>query len=338
MLCDKWIFIVLFPVFYGNSVEGGVQFRSNMTGEISKYLRTDDSRIVKGMKIIVYKGRNIEEASTVDFPVTSVELIYKEINHTKPLVIYVHGFREHPSNESVRTVVGAYLEHGKENILLLDWSRLAAGDYIATIQRVRKIGEVLAKAFDELVDLGLDLETFHLVGHSLGAQIGGFFGKSSKYSIPRITGLDPANPGFYFTGSKHIDANSARFVDILHTDGGFYGALEDTGTVDFYANGGSRPQPGCPFLGVPLTPSDLCNHWRSWRYYAESIKYEYAFLATQCASFYQYRSGDCDWNRKVYSGYSVPRDTRGSYYFTTNSRSPYGNTLGYINWNILNTV
>lgn len=69
-----------------------------------------------------------------------------------------------------------------------------------------------------------------------------------------ITGLDPASPGFYQCNGDHLDPSDAGFVLVVHTDGGVYGALEPTGTVDFYPNGGSRPQPGCPLFGFPLTP------------------------------------------------------------------------------------
>ncbi|XP_063991300.1 lipase member H-B-like [Diachasmimorpha longicaudata] len=338
MLSDKWRVVFILAVVIRDSLGEGLGLINNVTGEIFKYTRGGDVRMAERMRIIVYKGKKIESASVAVIPITSIAAIYQQIDHSMPLVIYVHGFREHPSNRSIRTVVGAYLERGTDNIMLLDWSRLASGNYVTVRRRVSGVAEVLAKTFDGLVGLGLNLETFHFVGHSLGAQIGGFFGRYSKYSIPRMTGLDPANPGFYYTGSRHINANSARFVDITHTDGGFYGAREDTGTVDFYPNGGSRPQPGCNFLGVPVTPSDLCNHWRSWEYYSETIKYEYAFVATQCPSLSQYKSGKCDINRKVFYGYSVPRDVRGSYYFVTNSKAPFGNRVGYINSTILNTV
>jgi hypothetical protein len=40
-------------------------------------------------------------------------------------------------------------------------------------------------------------------------------------------------------------AFARKFVDVIHTDGGFYGFYGHTGTASFYPNGGSRFQPGC---------------------------------------------------------------------------------------------
>lgn len=67
-----------------------------------------------------------------------------------------------------------------------------------------------------------------------------------------VTGLDPAYPLFYRYGDEHVDDESGQQVDIIHTDGGYYGASEITGSVDFFPNGGSRPQPGCKSILVPL--------------------------------------------------------------------------------------
>lgn len=59
-----------------------------------------------------------------------------------------------------------------------------------------------------------------------------------------MIGLDPAGPLYYFT-QPHLSTSDARFVDIIHTDCGFYGNAMNTGTVDFFPNGGKRIQPGC---------------------------------------------------------------------------------------------
>lgn len=110
-----------------------------------------------------------------------------------------------------------------------------------------------------LFDSGLEIDTFHLVGHSLGAQVSAHAGRyvqsisNQKYILPRITGLDPAYPLWYDDGPNvPISKSDAAFVDIIHTDAGVTGALRSTGTIDFWPNGGVRAQPGCPVDSDPL--------------------------------------------------------------------------------------
>lgn len=112
-----------------------------------------------------------------------------------------------------------------------------------------KMSEVIL----DWVDEGLDIEKFHIVGHSLGAQMAGLIGRNAhrksegETQIIRITGLDPAFPAFYPPiGATPINKHDAVFVDIIHTDAWIYGAPKSTGTVDFWPNGGKTLQPGCP--------------------------------------------------------------------------------------------
>lgn len=56
--------------------------------------------------------------------------------------------------------------------------------------------------------------------------------------IPRITGLDPANPCFNegedLTGLSRGDAD---FIDVIHTNPGVLGKRDAVGDCDFYPNG-----------------------------------------------------------------------------------------------------
>jgi Lipase len=56
--------------------------------------------------------------------------------------------------------------------------------------------------------------------------------------LPRITGLDPANPCFnegeVLSGLMRGDAD---FVDVIHTNVGVLGRRDPMGDVDFYPNG-----------------------------------------------------------------------------------------------------
>lgn len=71
-----------------------------------------------------------------------------------------------------------------------------------------------------------------------------------------------------------------QFVDVIHTDAGQLGAAVSTGDVDFWPNGGVI-QPGCP-----LSKEPLCDHARSWFYFAESVAYqEPRFDAIKCKNY-----------------------------------------------------
>lgn len=98
--------------------------------------------------------------------------------------------------------------------------------------------------------IGIRFDHTHLIGHSLGAHVVGFAGKNLQQNLPsgvklaRITGLDPAGPCFQLVYPKdRIDAEDAQYVDIIHTNSGLLGALQQLGTRDVYLNGGSL-QPG----------------------------------------------------------------------------------------------
>lgn len=77
------------------------------------------------------------------------------------------------------------------------------------------------------------MNRFHLVGHSLGGQLAGIIGRNIYYSsgnkmkLKRISALDPAFPPFYpDIIIPHISASDAEFVDVIHTDAGFYGVIK----------------------------------------------------------------------------------------------------------------
>lgn len=65
--------------------------------------------------------------------------------------------------------------------------------------------------------------------------------------LSRVTGLDPAMPGFHiFTSEKtRLDSTDAVLVDVIHSCGGVLGFLQPLGKADFYPNAGTAIQPGC---------------------------------------------------------------------------------------------
>lgn len=77
---------------------------------------------------------------------------------------------------------------------------------------------------------------------------------NNAMKLRRVTGLDPANPGFFPSFFyQPLTYRDAEFVDIIHTDANVYGQPYSTGTVDFWPNGGSNQQ-GCPASNfIPFT-------------------------------------------------------------------------------------
>lgn len=79
-----------------------------------------------------------------------------------------------------------------------------------------------------------------------GAHVTNFVAIALRpYKVPRITGLDPALPGFLtFNLDDKLDKTDAEFVDVYHTNAFMQGQFEQSGHIDFYINGGVL-QPGC---------------------------------------------------------------------------------------------
>lgn len=57
-------------------------------------------------------------------------LSHNDFDKLKKTVLYVHGYVEGPTHQSVHVIVDAYIKRGDHNILVLDWSELADGNYL----------------------------------------------------------------------------------------------------------------------------------------------------------------------------------------------------------------
>ncbi|XP_047345078.1 pancreatic triacylglycerol lipase-like isoform X2 [Vespa velutina] len=221
----------------------------------------------------------------VDEKLNNASFLVSRMDKNKPTVFYIHGFMEDVEKESVTTVVCAYLQRKDHNILIVDYRNISKLQYVEVVLAAKFVGYALALALNKMVLAGLNSEKLHIVSHSLGSQIAGHIGKSTSFKIPRIT--------------------DAQFVDIIHTDYGFYGISRTTGIVDFFPNGGHRLQPGCS-LGSPfLSVEDFCSHHRSWKYYAESLINENSFMAVKCSLYREFLAGKCNENLKVPMGFAT---------------------------------
>nr|XP_034835713.1 pancreatic triacylglycerol lipase-like [Maniola hyperantus] len=242
----------------------------------------------------------------------------------KPTVIYVHGYVEVTSDESGATLVQAYITNGGFNILFLDWSNLAFGDYISVLFNIKPVGHEVGRAILRLLKQGLNIQGLHMVGHSMGAHVAAVAARLMKargYTVPRLTALDAAHPGFYPPiQTVPINSKDADFVDVIHTDGGWFGASASIGHADFWPNDGMAKQPGCLPFTLPLTFENFCNHWRSWQYWAESVNGG-NFVARKCDNYDDFLRGNC--YGTAYMGLAAAPELRGNYYLRTAAQEPF---------------
>lgn len=116
-----------------------------------------ESSKYRDLRIAFYHGKSFLEYES--FPITSLDQIvnHKSFDNKKTTLLYIHGFRENLTSESVQTIVWAFIARGSHNILVLDWSDYAAGNYITeAVPNLMKVGRSFTlKCFnDEFFQIG----------------------------------------------------------------------------------------------------------------------------------------------------------------------------------------
>lgn len=161
----------------------------------------------------------------------------------------------------------AYIRNGSYNVFLVDWGALCASPcYPAAVSNLRPVARCLAASLTTLRNLGLPISRTTCVGHSLGAHICGIMANFLLFRMHRIIGLDPARPLVRPGYVNRLDSGDADFVQVIHTNAGYYGEGGRMGHVDFCVNGG-KVQPFCE-----NKPNyQLCSHVWVVCYMAESI-------------------------------------------------------------------
>ncbi|KAG7205891.1 hypothetical protein KM043_007820 [Ampulex compressa] len=231
----------------------------------------------------------------------------------RPTRFVTHGWRGSGNSVSCTGLRNAYLAVGDFNVVVIDWSSIASSIlYGKVVKSIPVVARYVAYVMEDMkVFMGLDLSTTKMVGHSLGAHLAGLSAREVSGNVAEVVGLDPAKP--HFEDAKpdaRIDATDATHVQIIHTNVGLLGIKEAIGTSDFYPNSG-RYQPGCPSYDI----FGVCDHSRSYLYFAESILNEVGFRAS---------SVDGDLEEVAYmGGPSLDPKAKGTYSLKTASTSPY---------------
>ncbi|CAG5121301.1 unnamed protein product, partial [Candidula unifasciata] len=178
------------------------------------------------------------------------QIVARTYNSSAKTVILVHGYFENGFSSWIRDLSHQlFLKDANMNILVVDWDGGSSNlIYFQSVANARVVAAITALLLQKLVAHGGDKASFHIIGFSLGAHLAGYIGKRLP-GIGRVTGLDPARPGFEEVATEaRLHFTDATIVDVMHTDTTptvGMGIFEPMGTVDFYPNGGAN-QPGCP--------------------------------------------------------------------------------------------
>nr|BAN20541.1 lipase [Riptortus pedestris] len=272
-----------------------------------------------GSKVKFYLSTRKHEDPFIIDPQNTELLKQSPFDVNKPTKIIIHGYFGGLNRPMIKEIKQKYLDFDDVNVIAVDWSDIAWNiNYYAIVNQVPDVGLYVAQLLDFLVAQGCDPQSFHLIGHSLGAHVAGYAGYSVKKGKPgRITGLDPAKPHFHnVDNSERLDSSDAIFVDCIHTCGGLLGLMEPICDVDFYPNGGKNTQPGCHYFDF-----GRCSHKRSHQLFAESILPSHKFPSLRCGKLPldPYYCEETD----VYMGNYVKPSVRGMYYVHTNKEFPY---------------
>lgn len=69
-------------------------------------------------------------------------------DHSKKTVLFIHGYVEAPSHQSVHVIVDAYLTRDDYNCLVLDWAELADGNFfIDALPNIKQVSILFFSAF-----------------------------------------------------------------------------------------------------------------------------------------------------------------------------------------------
>ncbi|XP_033738103.1 pancreatic lipase-related protein 2-like isoform X2 [Pecten maximus] len=267
---------------------------------------------------------------------------YKPTRKTK---FIIHGFTNNINTTWMYTMKDELLKTEPMNVIVVAWGPGATfPDYFQAVANTRMVGTQMRLMIDQMVLTGAKLSDFHLIGHSLGAHTSGYTGYLLHGKIGRISGCDAAEPDFENHPQMiRLDESDAMFVDVIHTNGapissGGAGLMQQSGHVDFYANGGET-QPGCPgqisgifgqiFSGKfdHLGDTVSCSHSRSHEYFTESINSPCPFTGYPCSSYDNFQKGlclNCAGSGCAQMGYYADQyHARGKLYLNTESSSPY---------------
>ncbi|XP_064187696.1 lipoprotein lipase [Anguilla rostrata] len=250
-----------------------------------------------------------------------------EFNLETQTFVVIHGWTVTGMYESwvPKLVAALYDREPSANVIVVDWLERASQHYPTSAAYTKLVGHDVGKFVNWLErEVHYPWEKLHLLGYSLGAHVAGIAGLLTNHKINRITGLDPAGPGFEYADEQStLSPDDAIFVDVLHTNtrgspDRSIGIQRPVGHVDIYPNGGTF-QPGCNLQNTMMliATSGLqnmdqivkCSHERSIHLFIDSlVNKQQESMAYRCSSKEAFNKGlclSCRKNRCNKVGYGI---------------------------------
>ncbi|KAM4731041.1 phospholipase A1 member A isoform 2-T2 [Anableps anableps] len=216
-------------------------------------------------------------------------------NTSRPTKVIIHGYRAMGRKPSwVTDLAQALLRAQDVNVVVVDWIYDASFAYNLVVENYKEVALQISVFVNQLQKHGCKLESFHLIGISLGAHVAGFVGTIFEGKIGRITGLDPAGPMFKRADIyDRLDPTDALFVEAIHTDSDYFGISIPVGHVDFFLNGG-MDQTGCARSRfASMYGYVICDHMRALHVYMSALNGTCQLMGIPCSSYEGFLKGSC---------------------------------------------
>ncbi|RWS03002.1 lipase-like protein 1 [Dinothrombium tinctorium] len=259
----------------------------------------------------VFTKENQHNPVTMKWTLDIDSLKEMPITNKSKVTVLVHGYAsEFEEDNWMGRLKNLILNKTVEEyvVIVVDWRN---GARMKNYQRAKANTRVVAALIALFVrklnhTYHIKFESFHLIGHSLGAHIVGLVGKNitatTGYKIGWITGLDPAGPCFRNI-QDGLNVNDAEFplISVLKV----FGTYKLLGHIDFFPDGGSR-QSSCAISSIRelISPASIyfqeldmlgCSHTAVTKYY--SVDYtEFGTcqpVAYECSNLKAFKAGQC---------------------------------------------
>ncbi|XP_064552767.1 pancreatic triacylglycerol lipase-like [Drosophila montana] len=265
----------------------------------------------------LYTSSNPTKGKKISASKSSIHDSYFNKDH--PTRFVIHGWTKSYLDSLTIIITKAWLSRGDYNIIVVDWAD-ARTNYLAAVLAVPGAGGKVGEMIEYLHDShGMSLKSLIVIGHSLGAHVAGYSGKTvGSGRINTIIGLDPALPLFsYYAPNRRLSSDDAFYVESIQTNGGIFGFLKPIGKAAFYPNGGMQ-QPECNLIS-------FCSHVLSVIYYAEAVTHK-NFAAIKCRNYIAAMRRDCSSTYKHVRMGAIgnAHEAEGTFYVPVKQNAPFG--------------